>query len=99
MVARRRALAAPAWSPALATVGCLIGIAFLLGITGLVTMIATLAGLIVGEPGPFGHGARMIGALLGVVLIVGLVRTWMSVHRSGRVLDELADQAARVEAG
>jgi two-component system, OmpR family, sensor histidine kinase BaeS len=62
-------------------------------------MIATLAGLIVAEPGPFGHGARMIGALLGLVLIVGLVRTWMSVHRSGLVLDELADQAARVEAG
>jgi two-component system, OmpR family, sensor histidine kinase BaeS len=72
---------------------------FLLGITGLVTMIASLAGLVVGEPGPFGHSARIIGALLALVLIVGLVRTWMAIHGSGRVLDEIVEQAARVEAG
>jgi two-component system sensor histidine kinase BaeS len=36
---------------------------------------------------------------LVVVVLAVLGRTWAAVHRSGRVLDEIVEQASRVEAG
>jgi two-component system, OmpR family, sensor histidine kinase BaeS len=75
--------------------GCLFGIVFLLGLAGLISLVAS----IVAAAGPIGDFARVVGVLIviaGVVMIVGTGRTFRRVAVS---LDGLVDAAARVEAG
>ena len=75
--------------------GCLFGIAFLIGVVGLVGLISS----VVMASGPFGDVARALGIgiiVLGIVAIAGSGRTFRRVAVS---LDELVEAADRVEHG
>jgi signal transduction histidine kinase len=75
--------------------GCLFGIAFLIGVVGLVSLV----GSVVMASGPFGQVARLLGigiVILGVLAIAGAGRTFRRVAFS---LDELVEAADRVEHG
>jgi two-component system sensor histidine kinase BaeS len=79
--------------------GCLFGLVFLIGLLGLLAAAASIAGAIVSAPGVMGHGIRIATALVALALVIALIRAGRSVRGSGDVLDELVEQAARVEAG
>ena len=49
--------------------------------------------------GPGGHVVRLAAALAVLAVVVGLARASRVIRRSGRVLDDLVDQAARLESG
>jgi len=79
--------------------GCLFGLVFVIGIFGLLAIGASIGGAIVSAPGLVGHGIRIATALVGLALVLALVRAGRTVRGSGDVLDELVEQAGRVEAG
>src|SRR4051794_1493628 len=79
--------------------GCLIALVFLLGIVAVIGAITSLVATVFAEPGSAGQGARIAAFLVVVVVLAVLGRTWAAVHRSGRVLDDIVEQASRVEAG
>ena len=72
---------------------------FLLGIVAVIGAITSLIATVFAEPGSAGQGPRIAAFLLVVVVLAVLVRTWTAVHGSGRVLDEIVEQASRVEDG
>ena len=72
---------------------------FLLGIVAVVGAITSLVATVFAEPGSAGHGPRIAAFLLVVVVLAVLVRSWAAVHGSGRILDEIVEQASRVEGG
>jgi two-component system, OmpR family, sensor histidine kinase BaeS len=79
--------------------GCLFGILFLVGFVGLVSLAFHLFGGIVATGGPAGRFVQFLAVAVAVVTIVGFARAGRGLRRSGAVLDELVDVAARVEAG
>jgi two-component system sensor histidine kinase BaeS len=79
--------------------GCLFGILFLVGFVGLVSLAFHLFGGIVATGGPVGRFVQFLAVAVAVVTIVGFARAGRGLRRSGAVLDELVDVAARVEAG
>jgi two-component system, OmpR family, sensor histidine kinase BaeS len=72
---------------------------FLIGLVAVVGAITSLVATIFAGPGAAGQGPRIAAFLLVVVVLAVLVRTWAAVHRSGRVLDDIVEQASRVEGG
>ena len=50
-------------------------------------------------PGPFGLVIRLASVAVVVAIVVGLARAARAIRGSGTTLDELVDQAGRVEAG
>ncbi len=75
--------------------GCLFGIAFLIGLAGLLGVIAS----VIAATGPLGTVARLLGlaiVIAGVLTIAGAGRTFRRVAYS---LDELVEAADRVESG
>jgi len=79
--------------------GCLFGFVFFVGFVGLLSLATYLVGGILAAGGPLGTLARVAAVLVAVAVLVGLARTGRALRRSGAVLDELVDVAARVEAG
>jgi signal transduction histidine kinase len=79
--------------------GCLFGILFLGGVLGLMSLAASLVGGIVAAPGVAGHGIRLAALIVVAIVVVALVRVGTVVRRTAAVLDELVDQAARLEGG
>jgi signal transduction histidine kinase len=75
--------------------GCLFAIVFVMGIAGLIGILAN----IVLAAGPIGHVARLFGVVIvvaGILMIAGAGRTFRRVAYS---LDELVEAADRVESG
>lgn len=79
--------------------GCLFGVIFFIGFLGLLAIVASIGGAIVTAPGLLGHGVRITTALVALALVFALIRAGRTVRGSGDVLDELVEQAGRVEAG
>ncbi len=79
--------------------GCLFGILFLGGVLGLISLAASLVGGIVAAPGLPGHGIRLGAVIVVAIVVLALVRAGSVVRRTAVVLDELVDQAARLESG
>ncbi|HEY8438055.1 MAG TPA: HAMP domain-containing sensor histidine kinase [Candidatus Limnocylindrales bacterium] len=79
--------------------GCLFALVVLVAIVGLLSMIGAFAGAVVSAPGPGGHALRFATALVILLLVAGVARASRSFRRSAIVLDELVDQAARLESG
>ena len=79
--------------------GCLFGLVFFVGFLGLLSLATNLVGGILATGGPIGTLTRVAAILVAVAVLVGLARTGRALRRSGAVLDELVDVAARVEAG
>jgi two-component system sensor histidine kinase BaeS len=66
---------------------------------GLVSLAFHLFGGIVATGGPAGRFVQFLAVAVAIVTIVGFARAGRGLRRSGAVLDELVDVAARVEAG
>ncbi len=79
--------------------GCLFGLVFFIGFLGLLAIVASIGGAIVTAPGLVGHGVRIATALVALALVFALIRAGRTARGSGDVLDELVEQAGRVEAG
>ena len=79
--------------------GCLFGFVFLIGVLGLFAFATSLVGAILAAPGPAGHVIRLIATVLAIAAVAGIIRSGWTIRRTGRVLDDLVEQAARVEAG
>jgi two-component system sensor histidine kinase BaeS len=72
---------------------------FLVGLLGLLSLASHLVGGILGAGGPLGTFARVAAVVVAIAVLVGLAKAAGGLRRSGAVLDELVDVAARVEAG
>jgi len=72
---------------------------FLIGVLGLFAFATSLVGAILAAPGPAGHVIRLIATVLAIAAVAGIIRSGWTIRRTGRVLDDLVEQAARVEAG
>ena len=79
--------------------GCLFGFLFVLGVLGLLAFATSVVGGILDAPGPFGHVIRFAAIVLALAAVAGIVRSGWTIRRTGGVLDDLVEQAARVEAG
>ena len=79
--------------------GCLFGVLFLAGVVGLLSIGTTLAGEVIGAPGPIGLAVRIAAVAVIVAVAIGLARAGRAIRGSGTVLDALVEQAGRVEAG
>src|SRR6185503_7712113 len=79
--------------------GCLFGFLFLIGVLGLFAFATSRLGAILAAPGPAGHVIRLIATVLAIAAVAGIIRSGWTIRRTGRVLDDLVEQAARVEAG
>jgi len=79
--------------------GCLFGFLFIIGVLGLVSIAASVVGGVLAAPGLPGHLIRLTALLVAVAVAAALIRAGTAIRGSGTVLDELVDQAARVEAG
>jgi signal transduction histidine kinase len=79
--------------------GCLFGGLFLVGVLGVLALATRLVGDILDAPGPLGVIVRLASILLLVAILAGLTRTGLAIRDTGSVLDELVEQAGRVEAG
>jgi len=71
----------------------------LIGIVGVLGFVWSLAGSLVTAPPPGGHVLRLLAGIGVLALVVMAVRGSRAIHGSGAVLDDLVEQAARVEAG
>jgi two-component system sensor histidine kinase BaeS len=79
--------------------GCLFGFLFVLGVLGLFAFATSVVGGILNAPGPFGHVIRFAAIVLAIAAVAAIVRSGWTIRRTGGVLDDLVEQAARVEAG
>ncbi|HET9615135.1 MAG TPA: HAMP domain-containing sensor histidine kinase [Candidatus Limnocylindrales bacterium] len=79
--------------------GCAIALVILLGVAGLIAIAASLAGSIAAAPGPGGHLLRFAAAVAAILVLLGLVRGGRAFRGSSLILDDLVEQAAKVEAG
>jgi len=79
--------------------GCLFGFLFVIGVLGLVSIAASVVGGVMAAPGIPGHVIRLTALLVTIVVVSAIIRAGTTIRGSGNVLDELVDQAARVEAG
>jgi signal transduction histidine kinase len=79
--------------------GCLFAVLFVVGILGILAIATRFVGDILDAPGLPGAIIRLAALLMLVAIVAGLVRAGMSIRETGTVLDDLVDQAARVEAG
>ena len=79
--------------------GCLFGLIFVLGVLGIVSFASSMVGGILAAPGPGGHVIRLAAIVIAVGAIVTVLRTGWTIRRTAVVLDEIVEQAGRVEAG
>ena len=79
--------------------GCLFAALFLSGIIGIVAIAARFFGEVLDAPGLGGTVIRFAAAGVLIAIVAGLVRAGIAIRETGTVLDDLVDQAARVEAG
>ena len=79
--------------------GCLFGLLFIAGVLGLLSVGTTIVSHVLGTPGPFGVSVRLASVAVVVAIVVALARVARTIRGSGTMLDELVDQAGRVEAG
>jgi two-component system sensor histidine kinase BaeS len=82
-------------SPLARGFGCLFGLAFLIGLAGVVGIVAS----IVAAAGPLGALTRGLGLVILVVAAVGLVVAGRTLRRAAAGLDDLGEAAEHVEAG
>jgi two-component system sensor histidine kinase BaeS len=75
--------------------GCVFGFVFLLGVTGLVSLVTS----VIVAAGPIGEIARVLGLVILVAGGVGLAVAGRTFRRAGTTLDEVVDAARRVEDG
>jgi two-component system sensor histidine kinase BaeS len=66
---------------------------------GILSVVGAFAGAIVSAPGPAGHLLRFAAVLVVLLLVAGFARAGRTFRRSGMALDDLVDQAARLESG
>ncbi len=79
--------------------GCLFGALFVTGILGVLALATRFVGDILDAPGPFGVLIRFAALGVLIAILAGVVRGGLAIRRTGTVLDDLVEQAARVEAG
>jgi signal transduction histidine kinase len=79
--------------------GCLFGILVLAGALGLLSFAVGTVGAVLAAPGPLGIAIRVAAVVVAIGVVVGFLRTARAIRGSGLVLDDLVDQAARVEGG
>jgi two-component system sensor histidine kinase BaeS len=79
--------------------GCLFGFLFVAGVLGLLSLGTAVVGDILRAPGPGGVVVRIASLLVLIAILAGLARGAGAIRATGSVLDELVEQAARVEAG
>ena len=79
--------------------GCLFGILVAGGALGLVSFALGIVGSVLDAPGPVGIAIRVAAVAVAAGVLVGFVRAGRSIRRAGIVLDEIVEQAGRVEAG
>jgi signal transduction histidine kinase len=79
--------------------GCLFAFLFLIGVLGLASIAASVVGGVMAAPGLAGHLIRLTALLVTVAVVAAVVRAGSAIRGSGVVLDELVDQAGRVESG
>jgi two-component system sensor histidine kinase BaeS len=75
--------------------GCLFGIAFLIGVAGIVGVVASL----VAGPGPVGHIGRLFGLVVVIAVLLAFAGMGRMFRRVAFSLDELVEAAGRVESG
>jgi two-component system sensor histidine kinase BaeS len=79
--------------------GCLFAVLFLVGVIGLLSVATQFVGGILAAPGVPGVFLRLASLGVVVAVIVALWRAGTTMRGTGTVLDDLVDQAAKVEAG
>jgi len=79
--------------------GCLFGALFVAGILGVLAIATRFVGTILDAPGIPGTIIRLAALGVLVAVAVGLWRAGQTIRGTGTVLDDLVEQAARVEAG
>jgi two-component system, OmpR family, sensor histidine kinase BaeS len=79
--------------------GCLFGFLFVAGILGILALATRFVGDILDAPGLPGTLIRLAAFLVLIAIVAGLVRGGRAIRGTGFVLDDLVEQAARVEAG
>jgi two-component system sensor histidine kinase BaeS len=79
--------------------GCLFGFLFVAGVLGLLSLGTAVVGDILRAPGFGGVVVRIASLLVLIAILAGLARGARAIRGTGSVLDELVEQAARVEAG
>ena len=72
---------------------------FVAGVLGLISIASTIIGHVVTTTGPGGGVIRVASVVVAIAIVVAIVRAGRSMRGTGKVLDTLVDQAARVEAG
>ena len=79
--------------------GCLFAAIFLVGVLGILALATRLVGDILDAPGLPGAIIRLASLLFLIAIVAGLIRAGLAIRETGSVLDDLVEQAARVEAG
>ena len=79
--------------------GCLFGILVLAGALGLLSLGVGVVGALLAAPGPAGIAIRVAAVIVALGVTAGFIRMARTIRGSGTVLDDLVEQAARVEAG